>query len=103
MVPGGHWEFPIRLIDSTGRLSCFAISKTAALTISSALQVIGRLASHLPVTPLEAHTTVHVACTVLLYVVWLNKPYNLCRSILLEDAGVKDMAALAYFHELTGT
>jgi hypothetical protein len=66
-----------------------------------ALQVIQRLAAHLPVTPLEAHTAVHVACTLVLYGVWLKKPYNVARSILLKDERVECIAALALFYELT--
>ena len=67
------------------------------------LQVVGRLASDLPVTPLEGHTAVHVGCAIVMYLVWLKKPYNLTRSILLEGDAVADMAALFNFYEIACT
>lgn len=67
------------------------------------LQVVGRLASKLPVTPLEGHTAVHVGCAIAMYLVWLKKPYNLTRSILLKGHALADMAALFNFYGITCT
>ncbi|KAI4124324.1 MAG: hypothetical protein LQ347_005783 [Umbilicaria vellea] len=66
-------------------------------------QVVARLASKLPVTPLEGHTAVHVGCAIVMYLVWFKKPYNLIRSILLEGEDVADMAALFNFYDITRT
>ncbi|KAK0102293.1 hypothetical protein ONS95_005916 [Cadophora gregata] len=65
-----------------------------------ALQVIGRLAGHLPLTLLETHTAVHVACTILIYLLWLKKPYDVQSSVVLSHPDVKDMAALFRFSRL---
>ncbi|KAF8861124.1 hypothetical protein BDZ45DRAFT_547428, partial [Acephala macrosclerotiorum] len=48
-----------------------------------ALHVIGRLASDLPVTPLELHAAIHVACTIIIYLLWMKKPYGLRGSVAL--------------------
>jgi len=61
------------------------------------LQVIGRLASQIPVTPLELHTVIHVACAIVMYVLWMNKPYDVRGSILLTDPDTKAVAALCNF------
>lgn len=94
---------PVRLEDVEDRSQADIIAKLIVLAqvLWFALQVIGRLAAHLPVTPLEAHTAIHVACTIVLYGVWFKKPYNVARSMVLKDENVKCMAALAHFYELT--
>jgi hypothetical protein len=66
-----------------------------------ALQVIGRLASSLPVTPLELHTAIHVACTILMYLLWMKKPYDVRNSMLLESPDVKAITALFNFCTVT--
>ncbi|PYI07768.1 hypothetical protein BO78DRAFT_312241, partial [Aspergillus sclerotiicarbonarius CBS 121057] len=48
-----------------------------------ALQVLGRLFQRLPVTLLETHTTIHVGCAIVVYAIWLNKPYNLSQSVMV--------------------
>jgi len=63
------------------------------------LQVIGRLVSKIPVTPLELHTVIHVACAIVMYVLWMNKPYDLRGSILLTDPDTKAVAALCNFEK----
>lgn len=75
------------------------------------LRVLGRLASKIPVTTIEIHTTIHAACTIVIYVMWLEKPYDVhslqwgARSlyptvVLLSDPAVKDMGALFNFSKL---
>ena len=64
------------------------------------LQVIGRLTSRIPVTPLEVHTVIHVACTIAIYVMWIKKPYDVRSSMLLSDPDVKDMGALFNFFKV---
>jgi hypothetical protein len=65
------------------------------------LEVIGRLASALPVTPIEIHTAIHVACTIIIYLIWMNKPYDVRGSILVKDRDAKDVAALCNFYKVT--
>ena len=64
-----------------------------------AIAVISRLASHIPVTPLEAHTVVHVGCALVMYLMWWEKPYNVDRSILLTDSKTKSIASLLMFRD----
>ena len=61
------------------------------------LQVIGRLASKIPVTPIEIHTAIYVACTIAIYLMWIKKPYDVRSPILLSDPDVKDMGAFFNF------
>jgi hypothetical protein len=65
------------------------------------LQVIGRLSSDLPVTPLELHTAIHVACTIIMYLIWMKKPYDIRGSILLNGTDAKNMGALFNFYRVT--
>ncbi|KUJ10470.1 uncharacterized protein LY89DRAFT_675297 [Mollisia scopiformis] len=65
-----------------------------------ALQVIGRLASKIPVTPLEIHTAVHVACTIIMYLLWMKKPYDVRGSVPLNNPDAKDIAALCNFYTI---
>lgn len=46
-----------------------------------AIQVMARLFQRITVTLLETHSVIHVGCTILLYNIWFNKPYNLSQSI----------------------
>lgn len=65
------------------------------------LQVIGRLASDLPVTPLELHTAVHVICAIVMYLLWIKKPYDVRNSLSLNEPGAKAIAALCNFYKIT--
>ena len=65
-----------------------------------ALQVLSRLIEGLPVTTLEAHTTIHVCCAIAMYTLWFSKPYNIDRSILLENTATQQIASLLVFREI---
>lgn len=65
-----------------------------------ALQVIGRLASDLPVTPLELHAAIHVACTIIIYLLWMKKPYGLRGSVVLTDPDAKAVGAVCNFYRI---
>jgi hypothetical protein len=64
------------------------------------LQVISRLAESLAVTPLEAHTAIHVCCTIALYLIWLKKPYNVATPTVLKGEAVEEMITLFTFSEV---
>lgn len=99
LLPSVHHD------DIEDRSKADTIAKMFVLSqvIWFGLQVVARLASNLPVTPLEGHTAVHVGCAIVMYLIWLKKPYNLIRSILLKGEDVGDMAALFNFYEITRT
>ncbi|XTI92464.1 hypothetical protein V2W45_1423806 [Cenococcum geophilum] len=54
---------------------------TKAIVVWQALwmivQVIGRTASHFPVTLLELHTVLHTFCAVAMYITWWHKPVDI--------------------------
>ncbi|WYZ35281.1 hypothetical protein EsH8_I_001557 [Colletotrichum jinshuiense] len=56
-------------------------------------QVIGRLIKHLPVSLLEINTCGHVACAVLLYLLWWSKPLDVLDPTVL-DGGNEDALSL---------
>lgn len=90
-------------IEDRSKANMIAKMLVLSQVIWFGLQVVGRLALKLPVTPLEGHTAVHVGCAIAMYLVWLKKPYNLTRSILLKGHAVADMAALFSFYGITCT
>lgn len=61
------------------------------------LQVIGGLIQKLSVTPIEIHTAIHVLCTIIIYLLWLDKPYDVRSSLLLKDPHIIDLGALSCF------
>lgn len=40
------------------------------------IQVLGRYATHLPVTLLELYTILHTVCAVAMYLIWMDKPFD---------------------------
>ncbi|GKT54454.1 hypothetical protein ColTof4_13753 [Colletotrichum tofieldiae] len=56
-------------------------------------QVIGRLIKKLPVSLLEINTCGHVACAVLLYLLWWSKPLDVLDPTVLEE-GSEDFLSL---------
>jgi len=76
-----------------------ADSITKALVCTQAgwfiLQLIGRLADHLPITLLEINTLGHVICAFVLYGLWWEKPLNIVEPIVLP--GVDEMLSFAAF------
>jgi hypothetical protein len=58
-------------------------------------QVIGRLIEGLPVSPLEINTCGHVACAMVLYLLWWSKPFDVQGpSILTEDGEIMSLMYL---------
>ncbi|KAI4869476.1 hypothetical protein F4820DRAFT_455816 [Hypoxylon rubiginosum] len=60
------------------------------------IQVVGRLASKLPVTPLEVNTVAHVLCAFLMYLFWWNKPLLPNEPIVLNAEELGPLAAFMY-------
>ena len=87
-------------IEDRSRADIFAKIFVLSQIIWFGLQVISRLATGLVVTPLEAHTAIHVACTIVVYLIWLKKPYNIDTPIILENNAIEDMVTLFTFSEI---
>ncbi|KAI0902288.1 hypothetical protein F4806DRAFT_446459 [Annulohypoxylon nitens] len=60
------------------------------------IQVIGRLASKLPVTPLEVNVVAHVLCAFLMYMFWWNKPLLPNEPIILDADDLGPLATFMY-------
>ncbi len=58
------------------------------------VQTIGRKAAHLPITLLELHTLVHVACALAMYVLWFQKPMDVHDPTWVDASGFQDLLAL---------
>lgn len=58
------------------------------------VQCIGRVAQKLPLTILELHVLVHVLCAFGMYLLWLDKPYDVGSPVLCKDERVVNLAAL---------
>jgi hypothetical protein len=58
------------------------------------IQCIARLAQNLPVSLLELHVLAHVLCAFCMYLVWIQKPYDVGSPILCTNEKVVDIGAL---------
>jgi hypothetical protein len=57
------------------------------------LQSIARLAQRLPLTLLELHVLAHVGCTFVMYMLWIEKPYDVGVPVFVTDERVRDLVA----------
>jgi hypothetical protein len=62
------------------------------------IQCIARAAQKLPLTLLELHVLTHVLCAFAMYLLWIQKPYDVGSPILCRDQRVVDLAALFALH-----
>lgn len=60
------------------------------------IQIVGRLAQHLPVTLLEVNTIAHIFCLFLVYLLWWNKPALIAEPTHLVGDWVPPIAAYMY-------
>lgn len=60
------------------------------------LQCIGRLAAKLPITLLEINTVGHCFCTLIIYLIWWNKPLNVLEPITVNDEFMRGFTSYAY-------
>ncbi|ORY17079.1 hypothetical protein BCR34DRAFT_60443 [Clohesyomyces aquaticus] len=58
------------------------------------VQCIARVAQKLPLTLLELHVLTHVLCAFAMYVLWIEKPYDVGAPIMCDSERAKDFGAL---------
>ncbi|CAJ2506397.1 Uu.00g005270.m01.CDS01 [Anthostomella pinea] len=83
-------------IEDKSKANDLAKATVLVQAIWMLVQVAGRLASHLPVTPLEVNTVAHVLCAFLMYMFWWNKPLLPNEPIILEAEQLGPLAAFMY-------
>lgn len=88
-------------VDERSKADLFAKLLVLIQILWFALQVVARLIQGITVTPLETHTAIHVGCTILLYAIWFNKPYNLTQSIEIMGPDVECIGALFNFYSIS--
>jgi hypothetical protein len=79
LVKCGHLPPPISkesIIDKS-KADSLAKALVCLQAVWCLLQVIGRLASHLPVTLLEINTLGHAICALAIYMCWWSKPLDI--------------------------
>ncbi|KAL2843941.1 hypothetical protein BJY01DRAFT_264125 [Aspergillus pseudoustus] len=88
-------------IEERSKADVFAKAAVVGQCLWFALTVIGRLFQGLPVTPLETHTVIHVGCAILIYTVWMHKPYNLSHCLVVRGPNMDCIGAQFNFHEIS--
>ncbi|KAH8105376.1 hypothetical protein BXZ70DRAFT_904573 [Cristinia sonorae] len=78
------YDFLSREIGDRSKSSAFSKLVVVLQILNLAAQVIGRLASKLPVTPLECVTCGYVLWAIAIYVVWWEKPYEMKERVWLK-------------------
>jgi hypothetical protein len=74
--------------DSVAKaIVCIQVSWFFANSVARPLQ-------HLPLTLLEVHTLTHAICALMMYGVWLKKPYGIMRPHITRNPRVVELAAL---------
>ncbi|KAL2209315.1 hypothetical protein CC79DRAFT_674151 [Sarocladium strictum] len=58
--------------------------------------LVGRVIARLPITALELNTSAHCICTILTYILWWRKPYNVsdATALILDDETASEAAYL---------
>ncbi|KAI1395782.1 hypothetical protein F4819DRAFT_500756 [Hypoxylon fuscum] len=88
----------VRREDIEDKSKANSLAKATVIVQASwmLIQAIGRLASRLPVTPLEINTVAHVLCAFLIYLFWWNKPLFPNEPIILDAEELGPLAAFMY-------
>ncbi|KAK4111690.1 hypothetical protein N656DRAFT_769310 [Canariomyces notabilis] len=60
------------------------------------IQVLGRAIKHYPISLLEINTCGHVACALVIYLLWWNKPLDVQVPTFLNDEDDKDLLCLMH-------
>ncbi|KAF2428641.1 hypothetical protein EJ08DRAFT_555758, partial [Tothia fuscella] len=97
LVRCGHLP-PITEADILDKNKADTIAKTLVCIQAGwmLVQVIGRLASGLPVTLLEVNTIGHVACALAMYLLWWYKPRQIRQPTKLEGKWVPQFCAYMF-------
>ncbi|RAK95432.1 uncharacterized protein BO80DRAFT_429901 [Aspergillus ibericus CBS 121593] len=90
-----------RDLEERSKADVFAKVIVVCQILWFALQVLGRLGQRLPVTLLETHTTIHVGCAIVVYAIWLHKPYNLSQSVMVTGPDSQRIGAFFNFHDIS--
>ncbi|KAL3486352.1 hypothetical protein BJX62DRAFT_242048 [Aspergillus germanicus] len=102
LAKAGH--FPLiesQEIEERSKADVYAKAAVVGQCLWFAFQVIGRLFQGLSVTPLETHTAIHVGCAIIIYVVWMRKPYNLSHCVVVKGTNIDYIEALFYLHDIS--
>ena len=90
----GHLpDVPEALIDDKSKAD--SVAKVLAVLQASWLlvQCIARWSAHLPLALLELNTLAHVVCALLMYILWVSKPYNIHEAIRLSGDWIRPICA----------
>ncbi|RPA80930.1 hypothetical protein BJ508DRAFT_376690 [Ascobolus immersus RN42] len=83
-------------IEDKSKSDYFLKVITVLRTLFFSLNCIVRLCQRLGLTPLEVNTAMHVACALLMNILWLHKPHEVHRPIILFGERAARLAALLF-------
>lgn len=81
-------------VDSRSQADAIAKSLSCLQASWFFVQTIARRFAGLPITLLEIHTLIHIACALLLYGLWFKKPYGVSSPIVLSDPATINITTL---------
>ena len=84
---------PAELLDNRSKAKGVAKALATLQGVWMINQCVGRITAHLPLTLLELHTLAHVACTLVMYLFWMKKPYDAIEPLVLDGEWVRPMCA----------
>lgn len=91
----GHFlSIPESTISDKSKADILAKVLVCLQVVWMLIQTISRKALGYPITLLEVHTLVHVACAVAMYGLWFRKPLDVRDPTLVDDYGLQDILAL---------
>ena len=81
------------------------VAKTLAIVQAGWLliQCLTRVAVHLPLTLLEINTLAHVLCTLVMFCLWMKKPYDIHEPLLLSGDWVRPLSATMWMFSRIST
>lgn len=91
----GHFlRLPEATIRDKSKADLLAKSLVCVQVIWQLVQTIARWATALPLTLLEVHIFLHIACALTMYGLWLSKPLDVRDPILVDPSDFQDLLAL---------
>ncbi|UPK92651.1 hypothetical protein LCI18_003586 [Fusarium solani-melongenae] len=88
-----------KTIDDKSKADIFQKILVVIQVLWMVTQCIARSVYDLPLTLLEIHTMVHVACAVFLYICWFRKPLNVQEPVIYEGGSLTGEIALKVEHQ----